>query len=255
MWRAHLQQQYLRHVVLEQPIEGALVVGVALPCDRVELDLVHAVGHHGKLVPSVEDGAPIHLAVLAHELTGLALVHASVVVLGEFGFEKILIVVGLHLLQAHHVRAVVDQLAKDVAPTVVPRQRPCRTVRKRLGRRVDLGEHVVREERETEAARVRPRGPRLAHRDDHVVAHEQHPPRLRRRRRRDDIARLERLGDAALGAVVAERDASELKHVTDVVHGRRVAHRVRHLHPFLLSGGPARAIIDAKALCRCGQLL
>ena len=76
--------------------------------NAVELHLGHAVGCQLELVAPVEGGAPVHLAVLTHELARLALVHASIVVLGELWFKEILVVICLDLLQAQDVGPVVD---------------------------------------------------------------------------------------------------------------------------------------------------
>ena len=247
----HLEEDHLRHVVLEQPIERPLVVPVPLSRDCVELNVQLPLRHDRELVAAVEDGAAVHLAVLAHEFTRLAFVHARVRVLVELGRQKVLEMVSLHLLQAHDVCAVGKDLTQDVAPPEVPRQRPGGTVRVRVGRRINLGQQVVREQREPQPARVRARRAWLAEGDDNIVAHEHHAARLRRRRRRDDVARLERLGNPALGPVHAERDHCQLEHVPHVVWQRRVAQRVRHLDPLLL--GRDDVAIDAETVQRGGR--
>mmetsp|Transcript_36290 Transcript_36290/g.95673 ORF Transcript_36290/g.95673 Transcript_36290/m.95673 type:complete len:250 (+) Transcript_36290:1190-1939(+) len=234
MWCAHLEEQHLRHVVLEQPVKRPLVVAMPLPRDGVELDVEGAIGHDLELIAAVEDGAAVHLAVLSHELARFTFVHARVVELLELGQQEVFKMVRLHLLQAHNVGAVVDDLSQDVAPSKVPRQSPGGAVGVSVRRSVDLSEQVVRQQRKTQPASVRARRAGLADRDDNVVAHEQHPARRRWRRRRDDVARLERLGDAALRAIEAIRDASQFEHVAHVVGGRSVALHVRHLDPLLL---------------------
>mmetsp|Transcript_46096 Transcript_46096/g.149775 ORF Transcript_46096/g.149775 Transcript_46096/m.149775 type:complete len:267 (+) Transcript_46096:699-1499(+) len=190
--------------------------------------------HDLELVSAVQDSASVHLSVLPHELARLALVDSGVVVLSELRLEEVLEVVRLHLLQAHDVRAVVDQLAHDVAPPVVPRERPGGAVRVGVGGGVDLGEDVVREEGEAEPVGVCPVRPGLAKRHNHIVSYEQHAARRRRRRRRDDVVCLERLCGSLLGAVGGERSDRQLKHVADVVQRGDVSAHVGHLEPLLL---------------------
>mmetsp|Transcript_15098 Transcript_15098/g.39222 ORF Transcript_15098/g.39222 Transcript_15098/m.39222 type:complete len:377 (+) Transcript_15098:323-1453(+) len=146
----------LRDVVLEKAVEDALLVrpllSVLVHRDRVELDRVQLPVDWHELVPPVEERAPVHLAVLAHELARLALVHARVAELVHVRLEELLVVVRLDLLQAEHVRAQLLHVPQQVAPAVRPRQGPRRAVRVRVAQRVQVGEHVVRADGDAELA-------------------------------------------------------------------------------------------------------
>eukprot|EP00967_Tisochrysis_lutea_P100041 scaffold148919_cov35-Tisochrysis_lutea.AAC.2 len=131
-----------------KPVEHGAVVGVALSGNGVKLNLELTPRHDGELVAPIEDRTAIHLTVLPHKFTGLAFVDTCVVVLGELRLEKVLEVIRLYLLQAHDIGTIVDKLAQDVAPAVVPRKRPGGTVRVSVGRGVNLREHIVGEQRE-----------------------------------------------------------------------------------------------------------
>mmetsp|Transcript_23949 Transcript_23949/g.57082 ORF Transcript_23949/g.57082 Transcript_23949/m.57082 type:complete len:234 (+) Transcript_23949:890-1591(+) len=150
------QDRYQCDVVLEQSAERRLLLGGVLQglhegeSRLVELNLVLL--HEGELVPPEERGAAVDgVGVVGEDLRGLLLEDGGVTCTLQLGREEMLVVVALHLLQAHDVRLVAQQLPQEVLLAVGPGEGPRRAVVEQLRARIEVRQQVVRQHGEPPA--------------------------------------------------------------------------------------------------------
>lgn len=130
----------LRHDPVEHVIE---TLGVRhrqlIELDEVFLD-------ERELRSPVEDGASVDVLplVLGHRLRPRFWgVDARVAVRLQFGQEEVVELVHLHLLEVDDVGRVVSDLLEDALLSVVPVQRPARTIAVHLPGRVFITQHII----------------------------------------------------------------------------------------------------------------